>query len=124
MTKLRNYWEKHLKPKILRGIRSAYLKNGDYNQAVAAFGDTKSNNAALAQLLIKDYSRASETLVNIANPDATTAYLQAVIAAPLTNTLRYCRICKLPLFVINPWLNVLLTIWNLPNIIRTAILLH
>lgn len=58
-----------------------YLKNGDYNKAVAAFGDTKSNNAALAQLLIKDYGRASETLVNIANPDATTAYLQAVIAA-------------------------------------------
>jgi lipopolysaccharide biosynthesis regulator YciM len=58
-----------------------YLKNGDYNQAVSAFGETKSNNAALAQLLIKDYSRASETLVNITNPDATTAYLQAVIAA-------------------------------------------
>ncbi|HOT65293.1 MAG TPA: tetratricopeptide repeat protein, partial [Dysgonamonadaceae bacterium] len=58
-----------------------YLKNGDYNKAVAAFGNTKSNNAALAQLLIKDYSRASETLVNITNPDATTAYLQAVIAA-------------------------------------------
>ena len=58
-----------------------YLQNGDYNQAVAAFGNTKSNNAALAQLLIKNYSQAAQTLASVPNPDATTAYLQAVIAA-------------------------------------------
>ncbi|MDD3788356.1 MAG: hypothetical protein PHO94_06640 [Petrimonas sp.] len=58
-----------------------YLKNGDYNKAIDAFGDIKTNNAALAQLLVKDYNKASQTLAAIPNPDATTAYLQAIIAA-------------------------------------------
>ena len=35
-----------------------YLKMGDNAAAVRAFGDTKSNNAALAQILVKDYSKA------------------------------------------------------------------
>ena len=62
-----------------------YLKNGQYTQAEQAFGDVKTNNAALAQLLTNNYNRASETLKSIENPDATTAYLKAVIAARTNN---------------------------------------
>ena len=42
-----------------------YLKKGEYNKAVEAFGNLKSNNAALAQLLVKDYNKASQTLAAI-----------------------------------------------------------
>ena len=62
-----------------------YLKNGQYAQAVEAYGDVKTNNAALAQLLTNNYNRASETLKAIENPDETTAYLSAVIAARTNN---------------------------------------
>jgi hypothetical protein len=62
-----------------------YLLDGSYNQAVDAFGDTKSNNAALAQILAKDYSKAANTLKDIANPDATTAYLAAIIGSRTNN---------------------------------------
>lgn len=58
-----------------------YIKNGNYNQAVDAFGDVKSNNAALAQLLVKDYNKTSQTLASIENPDAVTAYLAAIVGA-------------------------------------------
>ena len=62
-----------------------YLKEGEYNKATEAFGNLKSNNAALAQLLVKDYSKASQTLAAIPNPDATTAYLAAIVAARTNN---------------------------------------
>ena len=62
-----------------------YLKNGQYSQAVDAYGDVKTNNAALAQLLTNNYNKASETLKAIENPDETTAYLLAVIAARTNN---------------------------------------
>ena len=58
-----------------------YLKQGDYNSAVRAFGDSKTNNAALAQILNKDYSKAKNTLAGVKNPDATTFYLTAVLGA-------------------------------------------
>ena len=62
-----------------------YLKNGQYSQAVDAYGDVKTNNAALAQLLTNNYNKAAETLKAIENPDETTAYLLAVIAARTNN---------------------------------------
>ncbi|MDE5930726.1 MAG: tetratricopeptide repeat protein, partial [Muribaculaceae bacterium] len=62
-----------------------YLKKGDNAAAVRAFGDTKSNNAALAQILTKDYSKAKSTLASITNPDATTYYLMAVLGARTNN---------------------------------------
>lgn len=58
-----------------------YLKKGDYSKAVQAFGSTKSNNAALAQLLTKNYSQAEQTLNGVSNKNATTSYLKALIAA-------------------------------------------
>lgn len=62
-----------------------YLKQGDNAAAVRAFGDTKSNNAALAQILAKDYSKAKSTLAAINTPDATTYYLMAVLGARTNN---------------------------------------
>lgn len=61
------------------------LKRGDYSKAVSYFGNTASNNAALAQILTKDYSKAQTTLNNVQNADATTAYLKAIVAARTNN---------------------------------------
>ena len=62
-----------------------YLKKGDNAAAARAFGDSKSNNAALAQILTKDYSKAKQTLAGITTPDATTYYLMAVLGARTNN---------------------------------------
>ena len=62
-----------------------YLMEGDYNQAVDAFGDTKSNNAALAQILTKNYNAADFTLIAIKTPDALTYYLMAIVGARTNN---------------------------------------
>ena len=61
------------------------IKNGQYAQAATAFGSTASNNAAIAQLMNKDYSKAQATLNAVANPNATTNYLKAVVAARTNN---------------------------------------
>lgn len=58
-----------------------YLEQGEWAKAANSFGSVKSNNAALSQILTKDYSKASQTLNAISNPDATTSYLKAVVAA-------------------------------------------
>lgn len=63
-----------------------YLEQGEYAKAVNSFGSTKSNNAALAQILAKDYSKAQQTLSAITNADATTDYLKAVVAARTNNS--------------------------------------
>ncbi len=61
------------------------LLQGNYNQAVDAYGNNKTNNAALAQLLVRDYNKAKQTLEAVENPDATTAYLLAIIASRTNN---------------------------------------
>lgn len=58
-----------------------YLKKGEYNKAVQAFGDTQSNNAALAQILTKNYNKAQQTLTGVPYKNATTHYLEAIVAA-------------------------------------------
>ena len=62
-----------------------YLAQGDLSKAVRSFGDSKTNNAALAQILSQDYSAAKSTLASIKNPDATTYYLTAVLGARTNN---------------------------------------
>lgn len=62
-----------------------YLEQGDVNAAVKAFGADKSNNAALAQILAKDYAKAKTTLAAIQVPDATTYYLMAILGARTGN---------------------------------------
>lgn len=62
-----------------------YLSQGQIPAAVNAFGQSKTNNAALAQILAKDYTSARNTLSSIANPNATTYYLLAVLGARTNN---------------------------------------
>ena len=47
--------------------------------------DAKTNSAALAQILAKDYNKAKNTLANIEKPDAYTDYLMAVLGARTNN---------------------------------------
>lgn len=63
-----------------------YLQQGEYAKAVNSFGSIKSNNAALAQILVKDYSKAQQTLDAVPNADAVTDYLKAVVAARTNNS--------------------------------------
>ena len=63
-----------------------YLEQGDYAKAVSSFGAAKTNNAALAQIMTKDYSKASQTLNAVTRPDAVTDYLKAVVAARTNDT--------------------------------------
>ena len=57
------------------------LAKGNYAQAQQLFGDKKTNSAALAQLLAKDYDAAAKTLDKVENADAMTDYLHAIVAA-------------------------------------------
>jgi outer membrane protein OmpA-like peptidoglycan-associated protein len=62
------------------------VAKGNYTQAATDLAGTNSNSAALAQILAKDYTSAKKTLAGIKNPDATTSYLQAVLAARTGDT--------------------------------------
>lgn len=66
-------------------LGNLYIKQGQYDKAVAAFGDTKTNSAALAQILAKDYNKAKNTLNAVKNADAYTDYLMAVVGARTNN---------------------------------------
>lgn len=54
---------------------------GNYAKAAECLKGTKTNSAALAQIMNKDYASASSTLSAIAHPDAYTSYLKAIVAA-------------------------------------------
>ena len=62
-----------------------YLTQGEVSKANTAFGSAKTNNAALAKILSKDYSAAQAILSAVPNPDATTYYLEAVVGARTNN---------------------------------------
>ena len=66
-------------------LGNLYIKQGQYDRAVNAFGDTKTNSAALAQILAKDYNKAKNTLSAVKNPDAYTDYLMAIVGARTNN---------------------------------------
>ena len=63
-----------------------YLRQGDYAKAETAYGDVTTNNAAVAQILNHNYSKAVKTLEAIAKPDATTDYLRAIVATRMGDT--------------------------------------
>ena len=58
-----------------------YTMKGDYAAAKNAYGNKVSNNAAVQQILDEDYAAARQTLANVENPNATTAYLAAIVGA-------------------------------------------
>ena len=57
------------------------IAKGNYTQAASDLAGATTNSAALAQILAKDYTNAKNTLANVKNADATTSYLQAILAA-------------------------------------------
>ena len=66
-------------------LGNLYIKQGQYQRAVNAFGDAKTNSAAQAQILAKDYNKAKATLQAIKNKDAMTDYLMAIVGARTNN---------------------------------------
>lgn len=100
-----------------------YLSQGDNAAAVKAFGASKTNNAALAQILTKNYAAAKNTLGAIANPDATTYYLNAILGARTNNasmvTSNLAKAIQLDNSLANMALNDLeFANFNLSNVIK------
>lgn len=58
---------------------------GDYTKAKTFFGKTNSNNAAILQILDGNYNGARATLDAVAQPDALTSYLNAIVGARTNN---------------------------------------
>ena len=69
------------KANLNAALGTLYTAKGDYNAAKKAYGETASNNAAVQQILSEDYAAASKTLANVKEPNATTAYLKAIVGA-------------------------------------------
>ena len=66
-------------------LGNLYIKQGQYQRAVNAFADAKTNSAAQAQILAKDYNKAKATLQAIKDKDAMTDYLMAIVGARTNN---------------------------------------
>lgn len=69
------------KANLNAALGTLYTAKGDYNAAKKAYGETASNNAAVQQILDEDYAGAAKTLANVKEPNATTAYLKAIVGA-------------------------------------------
>jgi Flp pilus assembly protein TadD len=69
------------KANLNAALGTLYTKKGDYAAAKKAYGNTASNNAAVQQILNEDYAAARQTLNNVKEPNATTAYLKAIVGA-------------------------------------------
>ena len=69
------------KANLSAALGTLYTQKGDYAAAKKAYGDTPSNNAAVQQILNEDYAGAAKTLDAVKEPNATTAYLKAVVGA-------------------------------------------
>jgi len=62
-------------------LGTLYTQKGDYAAAKKAYGNQPSNNAAVQQILNEEYEAAAKTLNAVKEPNATTAYLKAIVAA-------------------------------------------
>ena len=66
---------------LAAAMGTLYTMKGDYKAARGAYGQSATNNAAVQQILNEDYAAAKKTLDAVAEPNATTAYLKAVVGA-------------------------------------------
>lgn len=66
---------------LAQALGTVSLVKGDYVKAKTYFGSTATNNAAILQILNADYAAARKTLSAVAQPDAMTSYLGAIIGA-------------------------------------------
>lgn len=57
------------------------IRRAEYDKAVELFGAAKTNNAALAKILTKDYAGARSVLESVEAPNAKTSYMLAIVAA-------------------------------------------
>ncbi len=73
------------KANLGNAMGTVYLLKGDYSKAKSSFGTTATNNNALMQILDGNYNGARNTLDAVAQPDALTAYLGAVVGARTNN---------------------------------------
>jgi len=71
---------------LSESLGNLYIAQGQYDRAVNSFGEAKTNSAALAQILAKDYNKAKGTLEAVTNPDGYTNYLLAIVGARTNNT--------------------------------------
>ena len=69
------------KANLNAALGTLYTQKGDYAAAKKAYGETASNNAAVQQILDENYAGAAQTLDAVKEPNATTAYLKAVVGA-------------------------------------------
>ena len=69
------------KANLSAAMGTLYTQKGDYEAAKKAYGENATNNAAVQQILSEDYAAASQTLDNVKEPNATTAYLKAIVGA-------------------------------------------
>lgn len=66
---------------IGQALGSLSTVKGDYAKAKNYFGSTASNNSALVQILNADYNGARKSLAAVAQPNAMTSYLSAIVGA-------------------------------------------
>ena len=70
------------------------IQNGEYAKAIENFGNTISNNAALAQLLSGNTDKAIAILENVEDKNADTYYLTAICAARQDDLAKVCAALK------------------------------
>lgn len=73
------------KANLGNAMGTVYLLKGDYPRAKSSFGTTATNNSAIMSILDGNYNAARNTLDAVAQPDALTAYLAAVVGARTNN---------------------------------------
>lgn len=73
------------KANLGNAMGTVYLLKGDYAKAKSSFGTTATNNNALMQILDANYNGARNTLDAVAQPNALTAYLGAIVGARTNN---------------------------------------
>jgi len=77
-------------PEYGEAMGTLMTNEGNYATACDYFGDTKSNNAAVAQICANNYSNAKSILESLETKDATTYYLLAIVGAR-TNSVEAVR---------------------------------
>ncbi len=70
---------------LANALGTISIIKGDYTKAKTFFGKTNSNNAAILQILDGNYNGARATLAAVAQPDALTSYLNAIVGARTNN---------------------------------------
>lgn len=73
------------KGNLSNALGTISIIKGDYVKAKSFFGKTTTNNAAILQILDGNYNGARATLDAVAQPNALTSYLNAIVGARTNN---------------------------------------